>query len=68
MTISEEERQQRSEAIRHARNSVRLEGVVLDAGIEALNQRFINGEIDKTEHTRLILEHVGLADPRKTTA
>lgn len=68
MIINEEERQQRSEAIRYARNSVRLEGVVLDAEIEALNQRFINGEIDKAEHTRLILEHVGLEDPGKTAA
>ena len=58
MQISEQERQQRSEAIRKARNSVRLEGVVLDAEIEALNQRFIDGEISSAEHTRLGIEYV----------
>lgn len=68
MQISEQERQQRSEAIRKARNSVRLEGVVLDAEIEALNQRFIDGEIDKAEHTRLILAHVGLANAVEAAA
>lgn len=68
MHISEQERQRRSEAIRKARNSVRLEGVVLDAEIEALNQRFIDGEIDKAEHTRLILVHVGLASAVEAAA
>ena len=68
MHISEQERQRRSEAIRKARNSVRLEGVVLDAEIEALNQRFIDGEIDKAEHTRLILAHVGLANAVEAAA
>ena len=52
------ERERRSEAIRGARNSVRLEGIILDAEIEALNQRFIDGEISNEEHSRLILEHV----------
>ncbi len=68
MQISEQERQRRSEAIRKARNSVRLEGVVLDAEIEALNQRFIDGDIDKAEHTRLILEHVGLSGATNTAS
>lgn len=68
MAITEMERQRRIEAIRQARNSVRLEGVVLDAEIEALNQRFIDGEIDKAEHTRLILAHVGLAGAVETAA
>lgn len=58
MTISEQECQRRSEAVRRARNSVRLEGVVLDAEIEALNARFIAGEIDSAEHTRLGIEHI----------
>src|SRR5260370_21031279 len=42
--ISGEERGRRKKAVNCARSSVRLEGFVLDADIEALNQRYINGE------------------------
>lgn len=68
MQISAEERHRRSEAIRKARNSVRLEGVILDEHIEALNQRFIDGEISSEEHSRLILEYVGIKHAGKLTA
>lgn len=68
MQISEQERQRRSEAIRKARNSVRLEGVVLDAEIEALNQRFIDGEISNEEHTRLGIEYIKAKHASKAAA
>lgn len=58
MQISAEERHRRSEAIRHARNSVRLEGIILDDYIEELNRRFIEGEISNEEHSRLGIEYI----------
>lgn len=53
VTITEDERARRREAVNFARGSVRFEGVVLSAEAEALAERFINGEISLEEHTRL---------------
>lgn len=53
--ISLEEKQRRLEIINFARGNVRYEGVVLSNEIEAINQRYINGEIDKAEHSKLCI-------------
>lgn len=53
--ISLEEKQRRENIINFARGNVRYEGVVLSKEIEALNQKYINGEIDKTEHSKLCI-------------
>ncbi len=54
-TVTDHERTQRAEAIRFARNSVRLEGFTLSAEAEALNRRYINGEMTSREHTVALL-------------
>ncbi|MFA9440833.1 antitoxin VbhA family protein [Uliginosibacterium sp. sgz301328] len=50
--ISETERLRRKDAINFARGSVRLEGCILDAEIERLNDAFINGDLTTEEHSR----------------
>ncbi|MDA8192368.1 MAG: antitoxin VbhA family protein [Thermaerobacter sp.] len=59
-TISQQERARREEAVRFARNSVRLEGFILNEEAEALNQRYINGEMTNAEHTAALLTLAGL--------
>lgn len=59
-TISLQERARREDAIRFARNSVRLEGFKLSADAEALNRRYLNGEITDAEHTAALLALAGL--------
>lgn len=54
--ISVTEKQKRVEAVQFAMGSVRLEGVVLPEEIMVLNQKFIDGEIDNAEHTRLLID------------
>ena len=58
--MSPEVRVRRGAAVRFARNSVRLEGFLLSAEAEALNQRYQNGEITGTEHTAALLARAGL--------
>jgi hypothetical protein len=53
------ERVRRQKAVDYARGSVRLEGFVLDAHIEALNQRYVNGELTSEELTAAIKCAVG---------
>ena len=48
--ISDEEHARRRDAINFARGSVRFEGVVLSDIVEAINTRFIDGEISLDEH------------------
>jgi hypothetical protein len=50
MLLNDQERIRRQNAINFARGSVRLEGFVLDPGVEAINQQFIDGELDWEEH------------------
>jgi Antitoxin VbhA len=57
--IAEAERVRRQKAVEYARGSVRLEGFVLDADIEALNQRYVNGELTSEELTAAIKRAVG---------
>ena len=53
--ITQEEKQRRQELINFALGNVRFEGVVLSNLVEAINQRYINGEIDKLEHSQLCI-------------
>jgi hypothetical protein len=57
--IADAERLRRQKAVEYARGSVRLEGFVLDADIEALNQRYVNGELTSEELTAAIKRAVG---------
>ena len=52
--ISDDERRRRQKAIDYARGSVRLEGFTLDPDIEALNQRYVDGELTRAELTAAI--------------
>jgi hypothetical protein len=56
-SISAEERALRKAAIAYARGSVRLEGFVVSAAVEALNRRYISGKITRDELTALVLAH-----------
>ncbi|MDD2794645.1 antitoxin VbhA family protein [Acidocella sp.] len=53
--ISEAERDRRRAAINYGRGSVRLEGFVVSPEAEALNQRYIDGELTREELTQAIL-------------
>lgn len=53
--ISEAERARREREVSFARGSVRYEGGILPDGIERLNARYIDGEIDSDELTAAIL-------------
>jgi hypothetical protein len=57
--IADAERLRRQKAVEYARGSVRLEGFALDADIEALNQRYVNGELTSEELTAAIKRAVG---------
>lgn len=52
--VSPVERARRKASIDAARGSVRLEGFILSAEIEAINQRFIDGELTREEHIQAI--------------
>lgn len=58
--ITETERARRQKAVDTARASVRLEGFTLDAETEALNARYVNGELTSDELTQEILKLSGL--------
>ena len=58
-TLSEQERSRREKAVQFARNSVRLEGFILKQEAEALNRRYINGELTSAEHTAALLALAG---------
>ena len=53
--IDAAERARRKASIDYARGSMRLEGFVLSAEVEALNQRYIDGDIDSAEHSATVL-------------
>lgn len=56
--ISDEERRSRQKAVDYARGSVRLEGFILGPDIDALNQRYVEGELTSDELTAAILRAV----------
>jgi hypothetical protein len=58
--ISTEDRANRKAAIDYARGSVRLEGFVLNAAVEELNRRYIEGEISSAEHSTAIRGNLAL--------
>ena len=53
--ITPEERARRKAAVDYGRGSVRLEGFVVSDFAEALNRRYIDGEITRAEFTAAIL-------------
>ena len=68
MTISAEEKRRRESVIAFARGSVRFEGISLDDDMEAINTRYINGEIDNAEHSRLCLQYIDSLQVEKLAA
>lgn len=58
--ISDAERARRKEAVDFARGSVRFEGFVLDEATEALNARYIDGDLTSEELTAEILKLSGV--------
>jgi hypothetical protein len=58
--ISAKERARRKAAIDYARGSVRLEGFVLNAAVEDLNRRYLDGEITSVEHSAAIRRNFAL--------
>lgn len=57
--ITEEERARREKAVTTGRDSVRLEGFHLPSEVEALNARYIAGELTSDELTAAIKRAVG---------
>ena len=57
--IPTEERARRQKAVDSARRSIRLEGFELDAETEALNQRYVDGEMTSLEHSAAIRKSAG---------
>ncbi len=57
--ISDDERHRRQKAVDYARGSVRLEGFIISPDIEALNQRYVDGELTSDELTAAIKRAVG---------
>ena len=53
-SISEEEREWRKASVLAAKGSVRLEEFVLDADIERISRRYIDGELSGDEHVAAI--------------
>ena len=64
--ITQEEKNRRQKVIDFARGNVRYEGVILSEEVEAINQRYINGEIDIEEHTELCIAQMKLEHEVKT--
>ncbi len=57
--ITEEERARRQKAVTTGRDSVRLEGFHLPPEVEALNARYVAGELTSDELTAAIKRAVG---------
>lgn len=55
VTISDDERARRIANINFSRGSVALEGFKLDAEAEAINARYIAGELTSAEHIEALL-------------
>ena len=55
--LSPEERDRRQRAVDFARGSVELSGGKLTAEFDALNRRFVAGELTGTEHVEALLAH-----------
>jgi hypothetical protein len=55
--LSDEERIRRQQPIDFARGSVLLSGGGLDAEVEALNARYVAGEMSDDEHVAAVIAH-----------
>ena len=55
--LSDEERIRRQRAVDFARGSVQLSGGGLTPETEALNARYISGELSDREHTDAVIAH-----------
>lgn len=55
--ISDEERKRRQYAVDFGRGSIQLSGGELDAETEALNARYVAGELSDREHTDAVIAH-----------
>jgi hypothetical protein len=60
--ISEEEQARRCKAIETARRSSQLSGFKLDETTEALNARYVAGELTRKDLTAAVLNHTGLPE------
>lgn len=55
--LSGEERTARQKAVNFARGSIQLSGGELDSEVEALNARYITGELSGDEHVAAVIAH-----------
>lgn len=55
--LSDEERTERQRVVDFARGSVQLSGGELDPVVEALNARYIAGEMSGDEHVAAVIAH-----------
>lgn len=55
--ISDEERAERQRAVDFARGSTQLSGGELDPEVEALNARYVAGELSGDEHVAAVIAH-----------
>ena len=61
VTLYDDERVRRRQAVDYARASVRLSGFVLDPEVEVLNRRYIDGRLTGEQHAQAIRLAAGLA-------
>lgn len=62
--MSDQERARREDAVRFARNSVRLEGFHLNADAETLFARYINGELTRPQLNDAVRKMAAYGPPR----
>lgn len=55
--LSDEERTERQRAVDFARGSTQLSGGELDPEVEALNARYVAGEMSGDEHVAAVIAH-----------
>ena len=63
--LPEEERARRHKAVETARRSMQLSGFELDAETQALNARYVDGELTSDELTAAILARAGVYGPER---
>lgn len=64
--LSDEERARRHNSVEIARRSMQLSGFELDAETQALNARYVNGELTDDELTAAILARAGVPGPDRS--
>ena len=62
-SLPDEERARRHKAVETARRSMQLSGFELDAETQALNARYVDGELTSDELTAAILALAGVPGP-----